>query len=67
MRVATVETEAPTEVRSFPSTTLVAMAAGSMVDAGGFPLPRNFAVATGVFGALIAWVIATILIEGAHE
>ncbi|MFI6317004.1 basic amino acid/polyamine antiporter [Nonomuraea sp. NPDC050556] len=38
--------------------TLTAMVVGSMVGAGVFSLPRNFAQATGVFGALIAWVIA---------
>jgi hypothetical protein len=58
MRVTTVETEAPTEVRSFPLTTLIAMVVGSMAGAGGFFLPRNFAVAAGGFGALITWVIA---------
>jgi arginine:ornithine antiporter / lysine permease len=39
-------------------TALVAMVVGSMVGAGVFSLPRNFAQATGVFGALIAWAIA---------
>src|SRR5215813_7705096 len=34
------------------------MVVGSMVGAGVFSLPRNFALATGVFGALIAWAIA---------
>ena len=53
-----VETKAPVEVRKFPLTTLIAMVVGSMVGAGIFSLPRNFALATGVFGALIAWVIA---------
>jgi arginine:ornithine antiporter / lysine permease len=56
--VATVETKAPAEVRKFPLTTLIAMVVGSMVGAGIFSLPRNFALATGVYGALIAWVIA---------
>jgi hypothetical protein len=56
--VASVETKAPAEVRTFPLTTLIAMVVGSMVGAGVFSLPRNFALATGVFGALIAWVIA---------
>jgi arginine:ornithine antiporter/lysine permease len=37
---------------------LSAMVVGSMVGAGVFSLPRNFAQATGVFGALIAWAIA---------
>lgn len=56
--MTTVETKAPAEVRKFPLTTLIAMVVGSMVGAGVFSLPRNFALATGVFGALIAWVIA---------
>jgi arginine:ornithine antiporter/lysine permease len=56
--VTTVETKAPAEVRKFPLTTLIAMVVGSMVGAGIFSLPRNFALATGVFGALIAWVVA---------
>jgi arginine:ornithine antiporter / lysine permease len=38
--------------------TLTAMVVGSMVGAGVFSLPRNFAQATGVLGALIAWGIA---------
>jgi arginine:ornithine antiporter/lysine permease len=37
---------------------LTAMVVGSMVGAGIFSLPRTFAVATGPFGALIAWAIA---------
>jgi arginine:ornithine antiporter / lysine permease len=37
---------------------LSAMVVGSMVGAGVFSLPRNFAQATGVFGALIAWLVA---------
>jgi arginine:ornithine antiporter / lysine permease len=37
---------------------LAAMVVGSMVGAGVFSLPRNFAQATGVLGALIAWAIA---------
>ena len=53
-----VETEARVEVRKFPLTTLIAMVVGSMVGAGVFSLPRNFALSTGVFGAVIAWVIA---------
>jgi arginine:ornithine antiporter/lysine permease len=56
--VTAVETKAPAEVRKFPLTTLIAMVVGSMVGAGIFSLPRNFALATGVYGALIAWVIA---------
>jgi arginine:ornithine antiporter/lysine permease len=58
--MASVETDvrASAEVRKFSLTTLTAMVVGSMVGAGVFSLPRNFALATGVFGALIAWVIA---------
>jgi arginine:ornithine antiporter/lysine permease len=52
------ETRVPAEVRKFPLTTLIAMVVGSMVGAGIFSLPRNFALATGVYGALIAWAIA---------
>jgi arginine:ornithine antiporter/lysine permease len=54
------ETTAPTEVRKFPLTTLIAMVVGSMVGAGIFSLPRNFGLATGVYGALIAWAIAAV-------
>jgi arginine:ornithine antiporter / lysine permease len=56
--VTAVDTKAPAEVRKFSLTTLTAMVVGSMVGAGVFSLPRNFALATGGFGALIAWVIA---------
>jgi arginine:ornithine antiporter/lysine permease len=56
--MTTVDTQAPAEVKKFPLTTLIAMVVGSMVGAGVFSLPRNFALATGVFGALIAWLIA---------
>jgi arginine:ornithine antiporter/lysine permease len=52
------ETRAQAEVRKFPLTTLIAMVVGSMVGAGIFSLPRNFALATGVYGALIAWAVA---------
>lgn len=38
--------------------TLTAMVVGGMVGAGVFSIPRNFAQATGVYGALIAWLIA---------
>jgi hypothetical protein len=57
-RMTAVETKAPAEVRKFPLTTLIAMVVGSMVGAGIFSLPRNFGLATGVYGALIAWAIA---------
>jgi arginine:ornithine antiporter / lysine permease len=41
-----------------PLMTLTAMVVGGMVGAGVFSIPRNFANATGVYGALIAWLIA---------
>src|ERR1700759_2680973 len=37
---------------------LTAMVVGGMVGAGIFSLPRTFAIATGPFGAIIAWLIA---------
>lgn len=37
---------------------LVAMVVGSMIGSGIFALPSRFATATGVYGALIAWLIA---------
>jgi arginine:ornithine antiporter / lysine permease len=37
---------------------LIAMVVGSMIGSGIFTLPSRFAAATGVYGALIAWVIA---------
>jgi arginine:ornithine antiporter/lysine permease len=38
--------------------TLTAMVVGSMVGAGVFSLPARFGLATGVYGALVAWVVA---------
>ena len=38
--------------------TLAGMVVGGMVGAGVFSLPARFAVATGVFGSLIAWAVA---------
>lgn len=38
--------------------TLAAMVVGSMVGAGVFSLPRQFAGETGVAGALVAWTVA---------
>ena len=38
--------------------TLTAMVVGGMVGAGVFSLPQRFATETGVWGALIAWLIA---------
>ena len=58
MASAETDVRAPAEARKLPLTTLTAMVVGSMVGAGVFSLPRNFALATGAFGALIAWVIA---------
>src|SRR6478609_30092 len=53
-----VESGGPEETQKLPLMTLAAMVVGSMVGAGVFSLPRNFAQATGVYGALIAWAIA---------
>jgi len=47
-----------TRTRQLPLLTLTAMVVGSMVGAGVFSLPRNFAQATGVFGAILAWAVA---------
>ncbi|MEU4744929.1 basic amino acid/polyamine antiporter [Actinosynnema sp. NPDC023658] len=44
--------------QQLPLMTLTAMVVGSMVGAGVFSLPRNFAQATGVLGAAIAWAVA---------
>ncbi|MEB2344637.1 MAG: basic amino acid/polyamine antiporter [Deltaproteobacteria bacterium] len=44
--------------QKLPLPTLTAMVVGGMVGAGVFSIPRNFAQATGVYGALIAWAIA---------
>lgn len=44
--------------QKMPVWTLTAMVVGGMVGAGVFSIPRNFAQATGVYGALIAWIIA---------
>ncbi|RZT95358.1 basic amino acid/polyamine antiporter [Rivibacter subsaxonicus] len=46
------------DTQKLPLMTLTAMVVGGMVGAGVFSIPRNFAQATGVFGALIAWAIA---------
>jgi arginine:ornithine antiporter/lysine permease len=40
--------------------TLTAMVVGSMVGAGVFSLPARFGTATGVVGAVVAWIIAGI-------
>ena len=44
--------------QKLPLLTLTAMVVGGMVGAGVFSIPSNFAQATGVYGALIAWAIA---------
>lgn len=44
--------------QKLPLWTLTAMVVGGMVGAGVFSIPRNFAQATGIYGALIAWSIA---------
>ncbi|WP_412989848.1 basic amino acid/polyamine antiporter [Pediococcus siamensis] len=41
---------------SFPA--LTAMVVGSMIGAGIFMLPRRFAETTGVYGAILTWIIA---------
>ncbi|MDX2167276.1 MAG: basic amino acid/polyamine antiporter [Deltaproteobacteria bacterium] len=46
------------KAQKVPLATLTAMVVGGMVGAGVFSIPRNFAQATGVYGALIAWAIA---------
>jgi arginine:ornithine antiporter/lysine permease len=46
--------------QKMPLLTLTAMVVGSMVGAGVFSLPRNFALATGVWGAVVAWLVAGI-------
>ncbi len=46
------------DTQKLPLTTLTMMVVGGMVGAGVFSIPRNFAQATGVYGALIAWAIA---------
>jgi len=58
MATTEASTLAQQEARKFPLPTLISMVVGSMVGAGVFSLPRNFALATGVLGALIAWLIA---------
>ena len=44
--------------QKFTLFSLTAMVVGSMVGAGIFSLPRTFGIATGPFGAIIAWCIA---------
>src|SRR5919108_22376 len=60
MTETAVETAQPERngVQRVTLVTLTAMVVGSMVGAGVFSLPRRFATETGIYGALIAWVIA---------
>lgn len=46
------------EKQTLPLNALIALVVGSMVGAGIFTLPSAFGRATGVLGALIAWLIA---------
>ncbi|PYY63223.1 arginine-ornithine antiporter [Curtobacterium sp. MCSS17_011] len=46
------------EDRSLSVVALAAMVVGSMVGAGVFSLPRNFATGAGVIATVIAWVVA---------
>ena len=49
---------APEPTQKLSLFALTAMVVGAMVGAGIFSLPRTFAIATGPFGAIIAWCIA---------
>jgi arginine:ornithine antiporter/lysine permease len=49
---------APSAEQKFSLPTLTAMVVGGMVGSGIFSLPRTFGIATGPFGAIIAWSIA---------
>jgi arginine:ornithine antiporter/lysine permease len=51
-------TETSSAVQKVSVLTLTGMVVGSMVGGGVFTLPNQFGVATGVLGALIAWVVA---------
>ena len=44
--------------RSLSFAALISLVVGSMIGSGIFALPAAFARATGVAGALVAWVIA---------
>src|SRR6516164_7239020 len=56
---AEIEGATPSEkTQKFSPFALTMMVVGSMVGAGTWSLPRPFATATGVFGAIIAWLIA---------
>ena len=49
---------APEQTQKLSLFALTTMVVGGMVGAGIFSLPRTFAIATGPFGAIIAWLIA---------
>jgi arginine:ornithine antiporter/lysine permease len=49
---------AATSVQKLSLFALTGMVVGSMVGSGIFSLPRTFGIATGPFGAIIAWCIA---------
>jgi arginine:ornithine antiporter / lysine permease len=51
-------TERKTTPQKVSTLTLVGIVVGSMVGGGVFTLPRSFGSATGVLGAIIAWIIA---------
>ena len=53
-----VETQPSTASAKMTLPTLTAMVVGSMIGAGVFSLPARFGSATGVVGAIIAWIIA---------
>jgi arginine:ornithine antiporter/lysine permease len=44
--------------QKLPLFALTGMVFGSMVGSGIFALPRTFGIATGTFGAMIAWLTA---------
>ena len=46
------------QTQKFTLFALTKMVVGSMVGAGIWSLPRAFGTATGVFGAIVAWIIA---------
>jgi len=48
----------PEKSQKLPLFALTGMVVGSMVGSGIFSLPRTFGIATGPFGAIIAWMIA---------
>lgn len=52
------DTSNPQKTKKFSRGMLIAMVVGSMVGAGVFSLPHRFAEAGGVFGTLLAWLIA---------